>query len=57
MKKLLFLAGIIAGAYLWTNRNSPGVGEWMRRMSDIPTNALLLGTSDFERDEVDPAKA
>ena len=56
MKTLLVLAAAAAAAFLWFNRNSPGVGEWLRRMSDIPTNAVLLGTSGFERDGVDPAK-
>jgi hypothetical protein len=57
VKKLLFLAGMFLGLFLWFSRNSPGVGEWMRRMSDGPTNLMLLGTSGFERDGVDPAKA
>lgn len=57
MRKLLFLAGVFLGMFLWFSRNTLGIGEWLRRMSDIPTNALLLGTSDLERDGVDPAKS
>lgn len=57
MRKLLFLAGVFLGMFLWFSRNTPGIGGWLRRISDIPATALLLGTSDLERDGVDPAKS
>jgi hypothetical protein len=57
MKKTLVMAAGLIAIVLWTFRNSAGIGEWLRVMSDIPTNALLLGTSGFEKEGVDPAKA
>ena len=56
MSKAVLVLLAIAGIYVWTQRNSPGFGEWMRRMSDGPTNLVLLGTSGFEREGRDPAK-
>jgi hypothetical protein len=53
---VVVLAGVAAGV-LWANRDSRGIGEWLRRLSDVPTNAVLLMTSGFERDGRDPAKA
>ena len=55
-RALMLLLGIAAGV-VWMNRDSPGIGEWLRRMSDVPTNAALLWTSGFEKDGRDPAKA
>lgn len=57
MKKLLGAMAILGIGVIWLNRNSPGIGEWLRRTSDIFTNALLLQTSDFEKEGRDPAKA
>lgn len=37
-------------------RNNEAVGEWLRRLSDRPTNLVLIGTSGFEREGRDPAK-
>ena len=56
MPKVLLVLMVIAGIVVWSQRNSPGFGEWMRRMSDGPTNLVLLGTSGFEREGRDPAK-
>jgi nitrate reductase gamma subunit len=57
MKKMVGVLAILGFGVLWLNRNSPGTGEWLRRTSDTFTNALLLGTSDFEKAGRDPAKA
>lgn len=57
MKKFLLFALAAGAAVLWVFRDSPGIGEWLRRASDVPTNAFLLGTSGFESEGVDPAKA
>jgi hypothetical protein len=57
MKKLLGAMAILGICVVWLNRNSPGIGEWLRRTSDTFTNALLLQTSDFEKEGRDPAKA
>jgi len=57
MKKAILLLLAAGAAVLGVFRDSPGIGEWLRRASDIPTNAFLLGTSGFEREGVDPAKA
>lgn len=51
----VIVAGVVVGV-LWARRDSPGIGEWLRRMSDAPTNAALLWTSGFEKDGRDPAK-
>ncbi|MFN8592505.1 MAG: hypothetical protein U0031_13685 [Thermomicrobiales bacterium] len=56
MGKWVAAALTIAGAVIWCQRNSPGFGEWLRRMSDGPTNLVLIGTSGFEREGRDPAK-
>jgi hypothetical protein len=56
MKKLLGAMAILGIGVIWLNRDSPGIGEWLRRSSDTFTNALLLMTSDFERQGRDPAK-
>lgn len=47
---------LAAGIGAWVIRNRVEVGEWLRQASDIPTNAVLLGTSGFEREGRDPAK-
>ncbi|HEU0113975.1 MAG TPA: hypothetical protein VFQ80_04835 [Thermomicrobiales bacterium] len=57
MKYAFGLLMLLAAAIVWRQRNSAGIGEWLRRLSDAFTNALLLGTSGFERDGRDPAKA
>ena len=57
MKKLLGVLAILGIGVIWKNRDSPGIGEWLRRTSDTFTNALLLMTSDFEKEGRDPAKA
>jgi hypothetical protein len=56
MTKALVLLLAIVGIVVWTQRNSPGFGEWLRRMTDGPTNLVLLGTSGFEQEGRDPAK-
>lgn len=56
MNRLVVLLGV-AAAVLWAKRDSPGIGEWLRHASDAATNAVMLGTSGFERDGRDPAKA
>jgi hypothetical protein len=57
MKKMVGVLAILGFGVLWLNRNSPGIGEWLRRTSDTFTNALLLGTSGFEKEGRDPSKA
>jgi hypothetical protein len=57
MKRLLCVLVLVAIGVVWLKRDSPGIGEWLRRASDTVTNALLLGTSDFEKAGRDPAKA
>jgi hypothetical protein len=57
MKRLLGVLVLVAIGVVWLKRDSPGIGEWLRRASDTVTNALLLGTSDFEKAGRDPAKA
>jgi hypothetical protein len=57
MKNVLGVLAILGIGVVWLKRNSPGIGEWLRRTSDTFTNALLLGTSDFEKAGRDPAKA
>jgi hypothetical protein len=51
---VVILVGI--GLVIWRRRNGPGFGEWLRRLSDLPTNGVLLGTAQFEREGRDPAK-
>jgi hypothetical protein len=57
MGKVVVALLVLVGVALWRLRNSPGVGEQLRTLSDLPTNAALLGTSGFEREGRDPAKA
>jgi hypothetical protein len=47
---------IAAAVAVWAYRTSPAVGEWLRRLTDQPTNLVLIGTSGFEREGRDPAK-
>lgn len=56
MAKGVVLLLIVGGIAAWTQRNSAGFGEWLRRLTDGPTNLVLLGTSGFEREGRDPAK-
>lgn len=57
MKNVFGVLAIVAIGVIWLKRDSPGIGEWLRRASDVVTNAVLLGTSDFEKAGRDPAKA
>jgi hypothetical protein len=57
MRNVLGALALVAIGVVWLKRDSPGIGEWLRRASDTLTNALLLGTSDFEKAGRDPAKA
>jgi hypothetical protein len=57
MKNLVGALALVVIGVIWLKRDSPGIGEWLRRASDTVTNALLLGTSDFEKAGRDPAKA
>ena len=47
---------ITAAVAVWAYRTSPAVGEWLRRLTDRPTNLVLIGTSGFEREGRDPAR-
>ena len=57
MKSVLAALALVAIGVVWLKRDSPGLGEWLRRASDTFTNAVLLGTSEFEKAGRDPAKA
>jgi hypothetical protein len=57
MKNLVGALALVVIGVIWLKRDSRGIGEWLRRASDTITNALLLGTSDFEKAGRDPAKA
>ena len=57
MKNLVGALALVVIGVVWLKRDSPSIGEWMRRASDTVTNALLLGTFDFEKAGRDPAKA
>ena len=48
--------GVMAGI-VWALSDRQAFGEWLRRMTDGPTNLVLIGTSGFEREGRDPAKA
>lgn len=56
VRALAVLAATVA-VVAWALRKSPIFGEWLRRLSDGPTNWVLIGTSGFEREGRDPAKA
>ncbi len=56
MAKLLAIGFTLAAVAAWLLRDSPGFGEWLRRMTDGPSNLVLIGTSGFEREGRDPAK-
>ena len=47
---------IAAVAAVLAYRKNEAVGEWLRRLTDRPTNLVLIGTSGFEREGRDPAK-
>jgi hypothetical protein len=50
-------AGLAMIGVIWAIRNGQELGERLRRLTDRPTNLLLIGTSGFEREGRDPAKA
>jgi hypothetical protein len=50
-------AGLVMIGVIWAIRNDQELGERLRRLTDGPTNLLLIGTSGFEREGRDPAKA
>lgn len=56
MGRWVAIALAVAGVVIWFQRNSAGLGEWLRRMTDGPTNLVLIGTSGFEREGRDPTK-
>jgi hypothetical protein len=47
---------LAVGSALWLQRNNAAFGEWLRRLTDLPTNIALVGTSGFEREGRDPTK-
>lgn len=57
MTKRLAVGLVAIGIVGWAVRDRQGIGEWLRRMTDGPTNLVLLGTSGFEREGRDPAKS
>jgi hypothetical protein len=50
---VLLIAAVVA---VLAYRKNTAVGEWLRRLTDWPTNLVLIGTSGFEREGRDPAK-
>lgn len=50
-------AGLVMIGVIWAIRNGQELGERLRRLTDGPTNLLLIGTSGFEREGRDPAKS
>jgi hypothetical protein len=56
MKRACVLAAAGMAIAAWALRNRAGLGEWLRRLTDGPTNLILIGTSGFEREGRDPTK-
>jgi hypothetical protein len=56
IRGMLTLAVAASLVATWSLRNSRKFGEWLRRMSDVPTAWVLTRTSGFEREGRDPAK-
>lgn len=54
--RMVLAIGLLAGVFVWMQRNSSHVGEWLRRLTDGPINLVLIGTSGFEREGRDPQK-
>lgn len=57
MNKRLAVGLAVIGFVGWALRDKQELGERLRRLTDGPTNLVLLGTSGFEREGRDPAKS